>query len=79
MTFVFLLFVVLVVGVLVFMQCNFLFTTELVLVTFKRALLLLAGPHWPCWEAGDSGAEGSGASGPGVGSQGGGGLGTGGQ
>ena len=38
-TFVFPLFVVLVFGVVVFMKCNFLFTTELVLVTFKRCIL----------------------------------------
>ena len=42
----------------------------------NTVLLLLAGPHWPCREAGDSGAEGLGASGPGVGA---GGLGVGGQ
>ena len=41
--------------------------------------LLLASLHWPCREAGGSGAEGLGASGPGVGSQGAGGLGAGGQ
>ena len=79
------LFVVLVFGVLVFMKCNFLFTTKIVLVTLKgvfftsisvtslvkdpkTVLLLLAGPHWPCREAGDSGAEVLGVSGPGVGS-----------
>ena len=45
----------------------------------NTVLLLLAGPHWHCREAGDSGAEGLGASGPGVGSQGAGGLGAGGQ
>ena len=45
----------------------------------NTVLLLLAGPHWPCREAGDSGAEGLGASGPGVGSQGAGGLGPEGQ
>ena len=32
----------------------------------NTVLLWPAGPHWPCWEAGDSGAEGLGASGPGV-------------
>ena len=85
------LFTVLLFGVLVFIQCKFLSTTELVLVTFKRYFLyfnlsdpntvlpLLAGPHWRCQEAGDSGAEGLGASGPGVGSQGAGGLGAGAQ
>ena len=76
-TFVFPLFVVLVFGVLVFVQCNFLFTTEL--LNPITVLLLLAGPHWPYREAGDSGAEGLGASGLGVGSQGAGGLGAGAQ
>ena len=38
-TFVFPLCVVLFFGVLVFMQCNFIFTTELLLVTFKRCIL----------------------------------------
>ena len=44
----------------------------------NTVILLLAGPHWPCQEAGDSGTEGFGTSGPGVGSQGAGGIGAGG-
>ena len=43
----------------------------------NTVLLLLADPHWPCQEAGDSEAEGLGDSGPGVGNQGAGGLGAG--
>ena len=44
---------------------------NLISVTFlmkevNTVLLLLAGPHWPCREAGESGLEGLGASGPGV-------------
>ena len=81
------LFVVLVFGVLVFMQCNLfsllnLYWSHLKDVFFNSTSVtsMVKNPNTVLLrEAGGSGAEGLGASGPGVGSQGAGGLGAGGQ